>query len=365
MRALHVAAGNLYGGVERILVEIARSRSTAWQHEFALCFDGRLLAELRQAKSVCHTLGPVRFSRPMTVWRARRALRGVRDRGAFNALVCHSPWAFALAAPAMPPRRILWAHDALTGAHWTERRVARMLPDLVIANSRYTAEAIGRWLPEVPVEVVYAPVSTDVSGANARDDVRAELGAGKATTVILIACRFEVWKGHRPLIEAASKLRGDVAIWIAGGAQRPAEEELERELKALTSERGVNARVRFLGERRDVPRLLRGADILCQPNTAPEPFGVVFVEALYAGVPVVTADAGGAREIVTADCGVLVPLNDRDALPGALQSLVDSPERRATLGAAGPRRARALSDPAAQMACLERVLMPSGAEAVA
>ena len=47
MRALHVVAGNLYGGVERIAVEIA-SGQTTWQHEFALCFEGRLQEELTE-----------------------------------------------------------------------------------------------------------------------------------------------------------------------------------------------------------------------------------------------------------------------------------------------------------------------------
>ena len=52
--------------------------------------------------------------------------------------------------------------------------------------------------------------------------------------------------------------------------------------------RGIAGRVRFLGERRDVAACMHAADIHCQPNTAPEPFGLVFVEALYAGLPVVT-----------------------------------------------------------------------------
>ena len=134
MRALHVVAGNLYGGVERIAVEIASGPAT-WQHEFALCFEGRLQEELTERGAPCHMLGEVRFSRPTTVWRARRRLATVCATSAFDAIVCHSPWTFALAAPACTTRRILWAHDALDGTHWTERRVRRTPPDLVICNS--------------------------------------------------------------------------------------------------------------------------------------------------------------------------------------------------------------------------------------
>jgi len=116
------------------------------------------------------------------------------------------------------------------------------------------------------------------------------------------------------------------------------------------------AHEQFLGERRDASRLFRAADIHCQPNTAPEPFGLAFVEALYASLPVVTADMGGAREIVTPACGILVAPGDSDALTRALQHLVDDPAARATLGAGGPARARALCDPGPQLLALEAAL---------
>src|SRR5688572_28832220 len=113
MRVLHVAAGNLYGGVERILVEVARVTAGA-RHEFALAFDGRLAGELDAAGARRHALGEVRFSRPLSVWRARRRFSAVARAGAFEAIVCHSPWAYALAAPAAGAiRPVLWAHDAL------------------------------------------------------------------------------------------------------------------------------------------------------------------------------------------------------------------------------------------------------------
>src|SRR5262249_23347422 len=112
----------------------------------------------------------------------------------------------------------------------------------------------------------------------------------------------------------------------------------------------------FLGERTDMPRIFGAADVHCQPNTQPEPFGIAFVEALDAGLPVVTFDFGGASEIVTADCGVLLPPADRGSLAGALQRRVGSGELRARMQAAGPQRARALCDPDRQVARLEDAL---------
>jgi glycosyltransferase involved in cell wall biosynthesis len=117
--------------------------------------------------------------------------------------------------------------------------------------------------------------------------------------------------------------------------------------------------VRFLGERSDVGNLLAGADIFCQPNAQPEPFGVAIIEALYAGVPVVATDMGGPSEIIRGHgCGILVPPRRPDELASALRSLIENPDRRRAMGNAGPARARALCEPGARLRHLHDVLSP-------
>jgi glycosyltransferase involved in cell wall biosynthesis len=97
---------------------------------------------------------------------------------------------------------------------------------------------------------------------------------------------------------------------------------------------------------------MAAADVYCQPNTGPEPFGVAFVEALYAGLPVVSAATGGAAEIVTTACGILVQPGDVDAVAEALGRIIADAALRRSLGAAGPARAAQLCDPARQLAAL-------------
>ena len=116
---------------------------------------------------------------------------------------------------------------------------------------------------------------------------------------------------------------------------------------------GLEPRVRFLGERRDVPCVMRAADIFCQPNEGPEPFGVVFAEALLSGLPVVTTDTGGAREIVSDECGRLVPAGDVDALTRTLGDLIEDAALRARLGRRGPAHAAARCAPAVVLPQLE------------
>jgi len=166
---------------------------------------------------------------------------------------------------------------------------------------------------------------------------------------------MESWKGHLLHLRALALLRSNPAwtCWFVGGAQRPEEHDYLAKLRELAVNLAISERVRFLGERSDVPELLASADIFCQPNQEPEPFGISFIEALLASLPVVSTSIGGALEIIDSSCGILTAPNDVEALARALRALVESRELRQELGTSGPSRARGLCDPKTQ---LERVM---------
>jgi glycosyltransferase involved in cell wall biosynthesis len=113
--------------------------------------------------------------------------------------------------------------------------------------------------------------------------------------------------------------------------------------------------VRFLGARADVPRLLTGADVFCHPNVVPEGFGIVFVEAMFAGLPVLTTDIGGAREIVDETSGARVQPR-ADAVAEVLARWLANPEQRRALGRAGRQRAEELYLPSVRVRLLEDAL---------
>ena len=365
MRVLHIHSGNLYGGVETVLVTLARHRDLcpAMEPHFALCFEGRLSGELADAGVAVHLLGNVRVSRPVTVWRSRSLLRNLLQRHKFDVAVCHSAWSQAIFAPVVRSAGlplVFWLHGATDGRHWLERWARNAAPDLALYNSQFTSSTLSRIYPRVRAELVFYPVaSAEINYSNGnRATVRAELDTPEDATVIIQASRMEAWKGQSLHLEALSMLRDlpDWVCWQVGGAQRPQEARYFKELKNAAVRLGIASRVHFLGQRSDVPKLLAAADIYCQPNTGPEPFGIAFVEALLARLPIVTTAIGGATEIIDDSCGVLVQADNADELGASLRRLIQDRTLRANLGAAGAARARKLCDPDTQMQHLYNLL---------
>jgi glycosyltransferase involved in cell wall biosynthesis len=109
------------------------------------------------------------------------------------------------------------------------------------------------------------------------------------------------------------------------------------ELESLALSLGVASDVRFFGTRSDVASVLRACDVFC--HAAPwEPFGIVALEAMAAGLPIVVPDSGGIREIVdTSEAGLLYPPLDDRALSQAMIMLAHDLSLRASLKAAGRR----------------------------
>ena len=277
-----------------------------------------------------HALGPARFSRPWTVWRARRRLARLLAARAFDAVVCHGCWPHAVFGPVV--RRagrplVFWLHDLPGGTHWVERRAARTPPDLAIAGSRFASEAIPALFPGVP-RAVDPPAGRvhEATGRKSAPRSGAELATPDGTTVILMASRLVPIKGHaspdrRPGAAPRPARMGGLDRGRGADAGRGG---LSRSAPRPGGDAGIAGRVRFLGHRSDVPRLLAAADLLCQPNVGPESFGIAFVEAMAAGLPVVTTRIGGGAEVVTEACGVLVP----PGRPGGAGRCPGGPDRR-------------------------------------
>ena len=365
MRVLHVHSGNVYGGVETTLLAQARHREPDRKMElsFALCFAGQFSEELEEVQAPVYWLNGVRVRNPFSVRRARQRLSSLLQQRDFDVVMTHSSWSQAIFGPVVRTSglpSVFWLHNAARGRHWLERWGKRTAPNLVLCNSKFTASTLINLYRNVPSQVVYPPHSFagTSSGVADRAAIRRELGTPADAVVIVQVSRMEAWKGHELHLRALSLLK-DLPQWVCwqvGGPQRPSEIRYLARLKHLASKLGIGDRVRFVGQRSDIPNLLAAADVYCQPNTGPEPFGLTFVEALSARLPIVTTAMGGAQEIVNDSCGFLVPPGDLASIQAALRLLIEDKSLRVSLGEKGFQRIKKLCDPAKQMVRLHSIL---------
>jgi len=364
MRVLHLIPGNLFGGVETFILLIARRPELMkhGEHHFALCFDGRLAEGIESAGGRLERLGSMRTSRPWTVLRGRRRLGQLLRRTHFDVALTHGSWAHAVFAPALERAGVpcvFYLHGPISSVGWLDRWARQTLPAAMIGVSRDTLRTGRLLFPSVPAEVLNYPIpATFEAGEADRAAVRAEQGVGTEEVVLLQASRAERWKGHDRLFEALGLL-ADVpgwTCWMAGGAQRPKERVFLAELEAQVARLGLEKRVRFLGERRDVPRLLAGADVYCQANVGSEGFSLAFMEAFAAGRPIVTTRLGGAPELIDDSTGVLVTPGDTAGFAAGLKRLIAEPALRRAMGERARERVWQLCDPAARLADLDRIL---------
>jgi glycosyltransferase involved in cell wall biosynthesis len=353
--------------VESAMVTLARFRDCCPEMatEAAVCWRGRLSEELEAAGVAVHELGGVRARNPLSIWRARRRLHDLLCRDHFDAVVCHMPWTLAVFGPVVGSRRmtlVFRAHGASNPRHWVERWARMTRPDLILAVSRFVAGDVEKLYPGVPVEVVYNPVPPAVPlTQEERRAVRAELSTPTDAIVIVQAGRMQPGKGHGVLLDALAQLPDipNWECWQIGGPQTPSEVRYFSNLQQQAFRLGIADRVRFLGQRNDVPRLLAAADIYCQPNDSfPEGMGLTFIEAMLAGRPVLTTAIGAAPEVLGESGTGLPAPGDSSGLAGEREKLVLDPAYRAMLAAKAKIGGRRFSA-AVQLPCLYQVLRKS------
>lgn len=155
--------------------------------------------------------------------------------------------------------------------------------------------------------------------------------------VALCVSNFYPYKGHEELGEAAARIVPafrNVIFLLAGRDSGTMEAT-----RARVRELGIEGSVRFVGSRTDVPDLLRASDLFVHPSRE-EGFSNAILEAMAAGLPVVTCDVGGNPEaVVDGETGRLVPPRNAAAFASAVAELLADPEKRKAMGAAGRHRA--------------------------
>jgi phosphatidylinositol alpha-1,6-mannosyltransferase len=242
-----------------------------------------------------------------------------------------------------------------TQARWERLNVQRA--DLVMVTSRYSAAVACReyGVPADRIRVV--PESIDLEAWDRRF-ARAPRRPRSAPVVLSVA-RMYPRKRLADLLRAGVVLKSripDAEIRIVG--RGPEWEALVR----LHGDLGLGDAVQLLGDvsRERLAEEYANADVFCLPSVQ-EGFGIVFLEAMAARLPVVASRAAAIPEVVTDGVtGILTPPRDPAALAGAIESLLRDPARAGQLGAEGRRRAERFTPPQVARLFLDAVTSQTG-----
>lgn len=342
-RVLFVCHTGSISGAELVLIDLVRP----WAGQSALLFeDGPLHAAL----SACglnvaisrwgNGLNDVRrdssFAKVVPVVSAMYGIVAEVARFArrHDVVYANSQKAFVLSAIAakLVRRPLIWhLHDIISPAHFgsMQRRVQVLLANhctaRVVVPSKAAADAfIAEGGRKDLVAIV--PNGLDIAPeAQSPAEIRRELNLPQGPLVGVFS-RLAEWKGQHVVLEALANTPG-VSCIIAGSALF-GEEAYEQRLRQMVRDLALGERVHFLGQRSDVPRLMRAVDAVIHPSIDPEPFGRTLVEAMLADVPVIATDAGAASDILEGGrAGTLVPPGDAVALARAIAGvMLRSPE---------------------------------------
>jgi phosphatidylinositol alpha-mannosyltransferase len=272
--------------------------------------------------------------------RFKRQAREVLEAHDFDILHFHEPFVPFLSPTVLDQSRTVnvatfHAFGGFSPSYWIGKRFAGRLADRLhgrIAVSGAARHFISRYFPG-EYEIIPNGVDLDrFTQAEPYENLR------DGTLNILFIGRLEERKGLIHLLKAYHRLRKrkvDARLLVAGAGPKL------REYKRFVGLRGIRD-VEFLGRVSDEEkvRYFASADIFCAPNTGQESFGIVLLEAMAAGVPIVASDIHGFKRVVERNVqGLLVEPRNPRALAAALYALARDPDLRHEMGDAGRRRA--------------------------
>ncbi len=357
------------GGAERSLVTLVRRLADELRITVVVPADGPLAAAIRAAGGACRVVawpaalaslgerarrpGPVRLvAAGVAFARVVARLRVALVRLAPDVVVTNGTKAHVLGALARPHGvPLVWcAREGLEDRPLSRRALgwAAAYCDGVIAISRYVA---GEFRPLVPGPAPIHVVRNVVDVPAQRPGLPGDLAKNVGEVWLGAVGALTPLKGQDLFLDAAARIAADVPaarFVVVGGEPYPSEAGLgfAAALRARAQALGIAERTRFLGERDDAAAVIAHLDVLVQANRGPEGLGRVVLEAMACGVPVVTVDRWGPRELVTdGETGLLVPPGDVDGLADRMRRLATDAALRVRLGAAARRWVRAHNDP--------------------
>lgn len=215
-----------------------------------------------------------------------------------------------------------------------EKWIISSIDDTIIVVSegvkRFLIKACG--IPQAKIKKVYYGINPEDIKIDKSKDIRGEFGIGQDGILIGCVGRLTEQKGHRYLIQAAGKIierNPKAKIFIIGRGKQ------EKHLKNLAKSFNLDSGVIFTGFRKDAYSIIDKLNLIAMPSLW-EGLGLVLLEAMALGKPIVATDVGGIPEVVeNKKTGILVPAKDSKALAEAISDLLEDYPAAARMGEMG------------------------------
>jgi glycosyltransferase involved in cell wall biosynthesis len=291
------------GGVERGVVEVNRAIVAAGWSNVVVSNGGRLVAEILKDGS-SHITVDVKSKNPLTFFSRARKLRRVLKAEKPDVVCVHSripAWLFIWAGRSLNIKWISFAHGANSVSLYSK---VMTYGNIVVTPSRYIADYLkdNYGLSEEKIRVIPRAIEKRKFDIDNLDhefilEKRREW-AVDGSFVVMGLGRITQLKGYDILIKAVAKLPDRFKLVIVGEAEK-LRQDVERSLRELARNLGVEKRVVFAGNQSKVAECLTIADVVVSSNVRkPEAFGRSMAEALAMGKPVVAKAFGGALDVV-------------------------------------------------------------------
>ena len=217
---------------------------------------------------------------------------------------------------------------------YINKRIFKRYDAIIAVSEAMQSEYVKHLAPPSKQIGKYLTIDNGVPIEELRDAApisRAELGVPDDVILLCMVGRFTEQKNHKNMISALSGLHSGIQLVLVGDGV------LRKSIEKQVAEEGLGGRVRFMGFRMDVVRIMKSSDICVLPSIS-EQFGLVAVEAMACGKALACSDVPGLREVV-GDSGLLFDPNDPGDIAEKINELINDETVRSRLVARGLRRA--------------------------
>lgn len=376
-RILYILPAGEKGGAEVVFLNILENLDKNLFEPFVIALnDGPFISELRKQDLTPIVLKTNRIRSIKGFFETTKSIRKMIEDERIDLVHCNGTVAqiyggYAAGRAGIPC--IYHLHDSVEWS-WNRQGLVHSLAQIsfpiskvfsgfrnrlhFIAVSKYVAERFQEtWGSTKNVHVIHNSIrstNTSTTSAMNQDPVVTWIG------------RLQRWKGAHNFIKAAGiihKQNPEVQFKLVGGPLFGIEPEYQTELHDLARSLNLENALTFMGHQSAVNDFIQSADVIVHSSIRPEPFGLVILEAMNQGKPVVASNEGGPLEIVEDGVtGLLIPPNDPEQLANAILKLLQDKSLREKMGKAAHERVKEHFTPAKMIQALEALYFQLTAE---